>query len=162
MVANLNQFLAKMTDIIFKYGGTLDKFVGDEVIGLFGSPLYLPDHAERAASAALEMQTAHAQLVEELAAHGHELPPLGVGISSGEAITGEFGPPIRTDFTAMGRVVNLGARLCSAAGPGEIYVSEATYRLIQPISEVTTLEPLQLKGISQPAPVYRLQHMQRE
>ena len=145
-----------MTDIIFKYGGTLDKFVGDEVIGLFGSPLSMADHAERAAAAALEMQEVHQQMVVELAETDHELPPMGVGISSGEVITGEFGPPIRTDFTAMGPAVNLGARLCGAAGAGQIFISQATYDLIQSQSEINILQPLELKGISQPAPVYEL------
>ncbi len=156
LVNVLNQFLGKMTDIIFKYGGTLDKFVGDQVIGLFGSPLFLPDHAERAAAAALEMQAIHNDLTAELVRRGHELPPMGVGISSGEAITGEIGPPIRTDFTAIGRVMNLGARLCSAAGPEQIFISQVTYDLVKSRSQVRVLEPLLLKGISQPAPVYEL------
>lgn len=156
LVTVLNLFLGKMTDVIFKYGGTLDKFVGDQVIGLFGSPLFLPDHAERATAAALEMQAAHRELSAELAARGHNLPSMGVGVSSGEVIAGELGPSIRTDFTAVGRAMNLGARLCSAAGPGQIFISQATYDLVQLRSEVRALEPLHLKGISQPAPVYEL------
>ena len=156
LVAVLNLFLGKMTDVIFKHGGTLDKFVGDQVIGLFGSPLFLADHAERATAAALEMQAAHRELAAELTARGHELPLMGVGVSSGEVIAGELGPSIRTDFTAVGRAMNLGARLCSAAGPGQIFISQATYDLVQLRSEVRTLEPLHLKGISQPAPVYEL------
>ncbi len=156
LVHTLNLFLSRMTDVIFKHGGTLDKFVGDEVIGLFGSPLFLDDHAHRAAAAALEMQTVHATLVDELAAQGYELPPMGVGVSSGEVITGEFGPPIRTDFTAMGSAVNLGARLCSAAGPNQVYISEATYDLIKDKSQIQALQPLNLKGISQPANAYEL------
>jgi adenylate cyclase len=156
LVYTLNQFLSRMTDVIFGHGGTLDKFVGDEVIGLFGSPLYLGDHAHRAAAAALEMQAVHATLVKELAAQGYELPPLGIGVSSGEVTTGEFGPPIRTDFTAIGSAVNLGSRLCGAAGPNQIYISQATYNLIEAQSKVNVLQPLSLKGISQPAPVYEL------
>lgn len=156
LVLILNHFLGAMTKIIFKHGGTLDKFVGDEVIGLFGSPLHLEDHAERAAAAALEMQAVHQQLIADFDAQGRELPPLGVGIGSGEVITGEFGPPIRTDFTAMGNAVNLGARLCSAAGAGQIFISDATYTIIKQCSQVNILEPLDLKGISQPAPAYEL------
>jgi adenylate cyclase len=156
LVTLLNLFLGRMTDVIFMHSGTLDKFVGDQVIGLFGSPLFLPDHAERAARAALAMQAAHQELAVELAARGHQLPPLGIGISSGEVIAGELGPSIRTDFTAIGRAMNLGARLCSAAGPGQIFISQATYNLVQLRSRVRALEPLQLKGISQPAPVYEL------
>ncbi|MBZ0289471.1 MAG: GAF domain-containing protein, partial [Anaerolineae bacterium] len=84
LVATVNRFLGKMTEVIFKNGGTLDKFVGDEVIGLFGSPLYMDDHAQRAARAALEMQDAHRALQQQIAAEGKELPPMGIGVSSGE------------------------------------------------------------------------------
>jgi len=156
LVEVLNNFLGTMTNIIFKHGGTLDKFVGDEVIGLFGSPLFMEDHAVRAAHAALEMQIAQNVLREEWAAKNRELPPMGVGLSSGEVIAGEFGPPIRTAFTAMGRIVNLGSRLCGAAEAGQILISEATYQLIQPNCVANLLEPRILKGIRNPLPVYEL------
>lgn len=159
LVEVLNAFLGRMTDIIFKHGGTLDKFVGDEVIGLFGSPLFMEDHAVRAAHAALEMQSAQEALRQELAAKGRELPPMGVGLSSGEVIAGEFGPPIRTAFTAMGRIVNLGSRLCGAAEAGQIVMSQATYELLQPNCTVNLLEPRILKGIRNPLPVYELVSM---
>lgn len=156
LVSVLNQFLSRMTLTIFKHGGTLDKFVGDEVIGLFGSPLYMVDHAQRAAAAALEMQAAHHTLAAELAQKGYELPPMGIGVSSGEAIIGEIGSPNRTEFTAIGRVMNLSSRLCAAAGPGEIYISQETYNLIQSCSQTHPIAPLQLKGISHLVPVYQL------
>lgn len=156
LVSILNVFLGKMTDVIFKHGGTLDKFVGDEVIGLFGSPVQLPDHAERAARAALEMQEVHKQIQAEFSALGKELPPMGVGVSSGEVIAGEFGPPIRTDFTAMGRVMNLGARLCGAAKPGQVVISPATYHVLRDKVEVERGESITLKGIGQPLPLFQL------
>jgi adenylate cyclase len=159
LVESLNIFLGRMTDIIFKHGGTLDKFVGDEVIGLFGSPLFMEDHAVRAARAALEMQAAQDALRQELAAKGRELPPMGVGLSSGEVIAGEFGPPIRTAFTAMGRIVNLGSRLCGAAEAGQIVISQATYDLIQPNCAANLLDTPMLKGIRNPLPVYELVSM---
>jgi class 3 adenylate cyclase len=159
LVEVLNNFLGRMTEIIFKHGGTLDKFVGDEVIGLFGSPLFMEDHAARAAHAALEMQAAQDVLRGEWAAKGRELPPMGVGLSSGEVIAGEFGPPIRTAFTAMGRIVNLGSRLCGAAEAGQVLISQATYDLIQPNCVANRLEPRILKGIRNPLPVYELVSM---
>ncbi len=152
----LNTFLAEMTDVIFHHGGTLDKFVGDEVISLFGTPVHQADNAFRAASAALEMQAVHRKLQEQLKAEGKELPPLGIGISSGEVIAGEFGPPIRTDFTAIGRVMNLGARLCSAAGPSQIIISPTTYNMLDGQITVHTLEPITPKGIAKPVPIYEL------
>jgi adenylate cyclase len=156
LVTGLNAYLSKMTDVIFKYGGTLDKFVGDEVIGLFGSPIVMPDHALRAAQCALEMQKVHSALQAEMVGHGTELPAMGVGVSSGEVIAGEFGPPIRTDFTAMGRVMNLGARLCSAAKGGEVVISPATYHMLREKVEVEKGDSITLKGIGQPLPLFRL------
>ncbi len=147
LVQILNTFLSMMTDVIFKYGGTLDKFVGDEVIALFGTPVQMEDHAFNAARAALEMQSVHKMLIREHAAQGKELPPLGVGISSGEAIAGEFGPPIRTDFTAMGRIMNLGSRLCSAAEASQILISETTLKMLGDHVKFANHEPVNLKGL---------------
>lgn len=149
LVTTLNAFLGKMTDVIFKFNGTLDKFVGDEVIALFGSPVPMKDHALQAARCALEMQKAQAELRAELQAQGIELPPMGVGISSGEVIAGEFGTPIRTDFTAIGRVMNLGARLCSAAEAGQICISKATTEMIGDRGTVRLVEGKTLKGIGE-------------
>lgn len=156
LVVTLNSFLTRMTDVIFKYGGTLDKFVGDEVIGLFGTPLPMPDHAYRAAAAALEMQAIHLELQAEMTHLGRELPFMGIGVSSGEAIAGEFGHPVRSEFTAQGRVMNLGSRLCSAAKGGQVIISHTTYQMAGNLVKVNTLEPLPLKGISNPAPIYEL------
>ncbi len=156
LVASLNAFLGQMTEVIFKYGGTLDKFVGDEVIGLFGTPLPMEDHAPRAAQAALEMQRIHTELQETFRKQGRELPSMGIGVSSGEAIAGEFGHPIRTEFTALGRIINLGSRLCSAAKGGQILISQATYHLIEPDASVNQLEPVILKGITHQTPIYEL------
>jgi adenylate cyclase len=156
LVSLLNAFLGMMTDVIFKHGGTLDKFVGDEVIALFGSPIHMEQHAYHAAKSALEMQIVHEKMRGELARQGRELPPMGIGISSGEVIAGEFGPPIRTDFTAMGRVMNLGARLCSSAQGGKVIISEQTHRLIETQSKCLPLEPITPKGIANPVNIFEL------
>ncbi len=156
LVSALNLFLSKMTEVIFKHGGTLDKFVGDQVLGLFGTPLALPDHAHRAARAALEMQAVHAELQRELRAADRHLPAMGVAICSGEVIAGEFGPPIRTDFTAIGKVMNLCARLCNAAAPGQILISQPTRDLLTSHSDVRPHETLALKGIKNPPQVFEL------
>jgi adenylate cyclase len=147
LVGSLNKFLARMTDVIFEYGGTLDKFVGDEIIALFGSPVVMDDHAMVAAQCALKMQSAHQELCQSLLAEGIKLPQMGLSVSSGEAIAGEFGPPIRTDFTAMGRLMNLASRLCSIAGPGQIYISKTTATRLGDRCENRPLEPTTLKGI---------------
>lgn len=152
----LNAFLGMMTDVIFKHGGTLDKFVGDEVIALFGTPILMEDHALNASRAAIEMQIVHEKMRAELQAQGRELPQMGVGVNTGEVIAGEFGPPMRTDFTAMGRVMNLGSRLCSAAIGNQIIISESTYADIKDKGRVRELEPQVLKGIQRKVKTYEL------
>ncbi len=157
LVSSLNLFLSKMTEVIFKHSGTLDKFVGDQVIGLFGTPLQLADHARHAAHAALEMQAVHAELQKELHdTTGRQVPPMGIAICSGEVIAGEIGPSIRTDFTAVGRVMNLCARLCSAAHAGQILISAPTRELLEPQCVVHLHETLMLKGIKNPPQVFEL------
>jgi adenylate cyclase len=151
----LNQYLGKMADVIFEYGGTLDKFVGDEVIGLFGAPLSIEDHAICCAKAAYKMQQVMAQLRQRLQAEGYDIPQMGVGISTGDAICGEFGTAQRTDYTAIGRMMNLGSRLCSAAKGGEIMICQGTYEAIGSIAEVEMVEDVHLKGIGK-ATAYRL------
>jgi adenylate cyclase len=156
LVDTLNQFLGAMTEIIFKYGGTLDKFVGDMVIGLFGTPLPMKDHALKAAQAALEMQQVHQKLQAALSQSGQRLPDMGISLSSGEAIAGEFGHPIRTEFTAMGRVMNLGSRLCGVAAAGQIVISETTCELLTDQATTSPLPPVQLKGIRDHGTFYEL------
>lgn len=156
LIISLNTFLGMMTDVIFKYGGTLDKFVGDEVIALFGSPAPMTDHALKATQAAIEMQVIYQKMRSEFEEQGKELPAMGVGISTGEVIAGEFGPPIRTDYTAMGRVMNLGSRLCSAAVGEQIIISENTYLDIKNYARVRELEPQPLKGIQRVVKTYEL------
>ena len=158
LVNAINIFLGTMTDVIFEHGGTLDKFVGDEVIAMFGMPLAMEDHAYRAVTAAHAMQQAHQQIREELAAQGLELPHMGIGISSGEVIAGEIGPPIRTDFTAFGIPVNLGSRLCNSAPGDQIYISQATYDMVKNQVEVQPVDPVNLKGLGE-VPIYRLLHI---
>ncbi len=155
LVQTLNIFLGRMTDMLFEYGGTLDKFVGDEVIALFGAPVHMDDHAFLAARAALAMQKAHQRVMVELADQGIELPPMGIGISTGEVIAGELGSPVRSDFTAIGRAMNLGSRLCGVAGPGEICISANTYEQIRNQIEAEPGNEVKLKGIGA-VPYYRL------
>lgn len=147
LVSRLNRFLGGMTDVIFRYGGTLDKFVGDEVIALFGTPVEMADHALVAVRCAMEMQAIHKQLIVEAEEIGSELPEMGIGVSTGEVIAGEMGPPVRTDFTAMGRVMNLGARLCSAAPGGDVFISKQTYDAIASNVEAESLAEVNLKGL---------------
>jgi adenylate cyclase len=160
LVNSLNEYLGAMTEIIFKHGGTLDKFVGDMVIGLFGTPIPMRDHALKASLAAIEMQRTHQQLQARLKSQGSELPSMGIGISSGEVIAGEFGHPIRTEFTALGRVMNLGARISDIAAPEQIIISSNTYQLIRDRVEAQSLPTMELKGFSDYGTLYELKSIQ--
>jgi class 3 adenylate cyclase len=93
------------------------------------------------------MQARMTDLQREMRAEGYDLPLMGVGVSTGDAVCGEFGTAQRTDYTAMGRMMNLGARLCSAAGGGEVVISEQTYRQIEGDAQVVRLHDVSLKGI---------------
>jgi adenylate cyclase len=155
-VSTLNTFLGQMTDVILEQGGTLDKFVGDQVIGLFGTPVQQDDHAYRAAAAALKMQAVHTELQARLQEQGHELPDMGIGVSSGEAIAGEIGHRIRSEFTALGRSVNLGSRLCSAAEARQVLISDNTYQMVENLASVNDLGEQTFKGITTPGRVYEL------
>jgi adenylate cyclase len=147
LVSALNAFLGAMTDVIFAFGGTLDKFMGDQVIALFGTPAPMPDHALVAVRTALAMQEAHQQVCAMLAEKGIELPAMGIGVSTGEVIAGEMGSATRTDFTALGKAVNLCARLCDNAPGGGTIISQATYELVRPYITVKDEIAMSLKGI---------------
>jgi adenylate cyclase len=158
LVSALSIYLEHMTDTAFKFGGTLDKFVGDEVIVLFGVPMAVENHAYKTVITAMEMQAVHGRIQRELAEKGVRLPSMGIGIGSGEAIAGEIGPPNRTDYTALGRPMNMASRLCSVAPGGEIYISQETYDLLGNQVEVEIVEPTALKGLGS-VPIYRLIHV---
>jgi len=161
MVETLNEHLGAMTDIVLAQQGTLDKFVGDEVVALFGAPLPMADHALRAVRTALEMQAAHQTLLGKLAAEGREAVPIGIGINSGEMVVGNIGCEKRVDYTAIGDAMNLGARLCGLAKPHQILISERTHQLIKDAVEVNRLEPVRVKGRVQPEQIYEVLAMKK-
>ncbi len=126
----IDRFLGVMTKIIIDADATVDKFVGDEVMALFGAPIRVPDHVTKALNVALAMQEAHKLVMEEWRGSGLENPPgLGVGINTGEMIVGNIGSPLRMDYTALGHEVNLAARLCSQAKAGEILIGPYSFSL---------------------------------
>jgi adenylate cyclase len=140
VIAMLNDLLERQTRIILEHRGGIDKFVGDEVMATFEGE----DGLDRALRAALDIQA------EPLT---HAAVSIGIGIHAGEVIQGDIGSRDRKDFTIIGSTVNLAARLCSAAGPGQILVTESVWNTLAGDFEAEALPPLQLKGISEPVPV---------
>jgi class 3 adenylate cyclase len=144
--AVLNDHLSALTDLVLAFEGTLDKYIGDCIMCFFNAPESQPDHALRAVRLALEMQRAHRQVMarwsDRLA-----LPPIGIGISTGETMMGNFGSLRRLEYTAIGRDVNLAARLCAAAAGDQTLISAATYALVQDSVAADRHPLLRLKGI---------------
>jgi class 3 adenylate cyclase len=144
--AVLNDHLSTLTDRVLAYEGTLDKYIGDCIMCFFNAPEDQPDHAERAVRLALALQRAHREVMARWAGQ-LPLPPIGIGISTGETMMGNFGSVRRLEYTAIGRDVNLAARLCAAAEGDQTLISADTYALVAPLVVAEALPPLKLKGI---------------
>ncbi len=156
LVDFINDYLGRMTDIVLAHEGTLDKFVGDEVMALFSAPFPQPDHALRAVRVGLEMQATHQTVMESWQERGLSAPPIGIGIATGELIVGEMGCSQRTDYTVIGKAANLGSRICSAAKGGQVLVSQATYALLEGKVKAAPVTGLRLKGVGQDVTAYHV------
>ena len=158
VVRTLNEHLNMMVSIIFKHGGTLDKFVGDCVMAFWGAPLPQPNHAELAARAALEMIEGLEKLNQKWQSEGRPILKIGVGINTGEMLFGNIGSEQRMDFTVIGDSVNLGSRLESATKElhASIVISDATYQWIRDRAEVRPLGEISVKGKEHKIVVYEL------
>jgi adenylate cyclase len=157
LVEFVNEYLGAMAQVILESGATLDKFVGDQVMALFGAPFPMEDHALRAVRVAVEMQRVYRKIVERWNARGLMARSMGIGIATGELTVGEFGSAQRSDYTVIGHAANLGAHLCGAARGEEILLSAATYELTRDAIRAAPLEGLHLKGIREDLKVYRLE-----
>lgn len=146
MVDELNEHFTAMTDIIFKHNGTLDKYIGDEIMAVFGAPLSEPDDAYRAVSAALAIQARNTELNEQRAASGRPIFHLGIGINTGEAIAGYVGSPMRMEFTVVGDTVNTARRLCDLALRGQVIVGGSTYELVRDKVQARSIGNVKLEG----------------
>ena len=153
----LNEYLAEMTKIAEKYGATIDKFVGDAVICFFGAPTATDDRdqAQRAVRMALEMNERVAELDVSWRKCGANRPlRLRIGVNTGVANVGSFGSHRRMNYTAIGRQVNLAARLEAICEPGNVLISHTTYELISDKIPCVPKGEIHVKGIHQPVKVY--------
>jgi adenylate cyclase len=159
VVTQLNEYLGAMTNIVFEYDGTLDKFVGDAVMAFWGAPLDQPDHAERACKCALGMIGKLQELQKKWESEGRYVIDIGVGINTGDMIVGNMGAEgKKMDFTVIGDNVNLGARLESLTRKynNHIIISEFTYGRVKDIVKVNELGSVTVKGKEQPVVIYDL------
>src|SRR5882762_1338781 len=148
----MNACFQSLVPIVQKYEGTIDKFIGDEIMALFGAPIAHEDDPERALRAALEMMDAITAVNRQ---HGTELG-IHIGINSGPVIAGQIGSENRRDYSVMGDAVNLAARLEDASSRGEIFVGPSTYQQTTHLFEFEEIPPLTLKGKEAPVQVHRL------
>lgn len=153
VVGLLNRYFSVMTDIIFAHGGTLDKYIGDGLMAIFGAPTATPEDALNAVKAAVTMQKRLTTLNVELRTEGYGQIAVGIGLHTGEATIGYIGSDKRSEYTAIGDTVNLAARLESNAAGGQILISEATAAASGNLIPVTQREPLTVKNRIQPVNV---------
>ena len=153
--AVLREYHAVMGALVTQYEGTLDRFAGDGILLFFNDPLPIPDGAKRAAKMAVEMQERFAPLRARWLKLGYELD-LGIGIAQGFATLGAFGFEGRWDYSAIGGVVNLAARLCGEAQPGQILVDRRARAALDEDWELEPVGPLTLKGFVQPVTAFLL------
>ena len=126
----LNDYLTRVTDSVIKHGGHVNKFVGDEAMAVFGAPVANPDHAQAAVRAALEIQDEISELNRQKKMNGMKIG-IGVGINSGEMLSGNLGSQKRMEYTVIGDNVNIASRLTKAAKAGEILISKKTFDAIE-------------------------------
>ncbi|HYU40625.1 MAG TPA: adenylate/guanylate cyclase domain-containing protein [Vicinamibacteria bacterium] len=151
----LNDYFSRMTDIIFKYEGTLDKYIGDAIMAVFGAPLDMPDHCVRAIKAALEMR----DQLEAFNSDRKEGPTIRIriGINSGKAVAGELGGINKKEYTVLGDTVNTASRLeSSVAKPMQVVVGENTYHAAKAHFDFKSLGPATLKGKERTVEVYEV------
>ena len=161
IVADLNEYFTLMVDVVVKYEGTLDKFIGDAVMAVWGAPVPFEDKELRGIKAALEMQSVLGQYNKQRIDRNLSPLTMGIGLNSGVVVSGNLGSDKRTDYTVIGEEVNLASRLCSKAAPGQVLISEGMYRKLKGLVEVRPLEPISLKGFTDPMKVYEVTALTR-
>ena len=153
VVELLNRHMTALTEVVYRHGGVVDKFVGDLIMAVFGAPRGAPDDAERAARCALDMVRERERL------NRIDAVPIqiGVGVAYGDMVAGCMGSERRLNYTVLGDRVNLAARLCSAAPAGAVYVDGQVRERLGRGWAVSALEPLKVKGFDEPVSAYRLE-----
>gem|GEM_PF-3091383 len=155
VVTLLNEYFELMVDIVFKYSGTLDKFIGDALMAIWGVPLPTENDPLNAVKAALDMQTEVAHFNLRRRERGEEPIAVGIGINSGALLAGNIGSSKRMEYTVIGDTVNVASRICGVAR-AEILISHDTYKEICPHVKAEELPTIKLKGKSEEVAIYRI------
>jgi adenylate cyclase len=159
VVEILNEYFTRVTDVIFDNGGTLDKYIGDAVMAVFGAPISKGNDAAAAVNSAMQIQRLLIELNRDAAAREWPELRVGIGINTGNAIAGNIGSPRRLDYTVVGDAVNTAQRLMANAVGGQILISESTAKKLGKTGKSIDLErlpELKVKGRSEAVPVFRV------
>ncbi len=158
VIDGLNQHFALMTDVVFRHGGTLDKYIGDGILAFFGDPIPFEDHAERAVVTALEMRQRLRGLRTRWSLEREGGLNVGIGVSTGYVTVGNIGSDTRTEYTVIGNHVKLASHLAQTAGPDQILVSERTLAdsAIRERVDATTLDPIEVEGFRHPVKIFEV------
>jgi adenylate cyclase len=152
----LTAYFTEMVDIVFEHGGTLDKFIGDAILAVWGAPLSAPDDADRALAAACAMQRQLEVLNTRWQAAGRPTLAIGIGLNHGEVFAGYIGSERRLEYSVLGDTVNVASRLCGEADAGEILVTESVLGALLAAVPMERLADVELKGKQRKVAVYRL------
>jgi len=156
LVEMLNQYFELMVDTVFKYEGTLDKFMGDGIMALWGTPVLHPDDAVRSVQCALEMGEVLGKYNRQRLEREQTPLAVGIGIHSGPLVAGYIGSSKALSYTVVGDVANTSARLCSVALAGQILVSETSAEKLGGKFEVEELAPARVKGKEKPLRIFNV------
>ncbi len=156
MAQLLTDYFTEMVECVFRNEGTLDKFIGDAVMAQWGAPIGTPEDPDKAMIAAIEMMAELDKLNVMWKQQGRPELQIGIGLNHGDCFAGNIGSERRLEYTVIGDTVNTASRLCSVAGPGEILISEEMRKSLKTVPALAVMPPMELKGKSQPVPVYRV------
>ncbi len=156
VVGLLNRYFTAMSEIIFRHGGTLDKYIGDGLMAIFGAPTASAQDADNALQTAIDIQRSVESLNKEFKAEGYSPIEVGVGLHTGVATVGYIGSEKRSEYTAIGDTVNIASRLESNAQGGQILISEATAKAAEKSFSILPQKPLQVKNRVEPISLFEL------
>jgi class 3 adenylate cyclase len=156
VVALLNDYFPSMVEVVFRHGGTLEKYIGDALLAVWGAPVPMPDHAERATRAALEMHEVLRGLNARWAAQGKRQLAIHIGLNSGRVAAGNIGTAGYIQYACIGDTTNVASRVCGVAESGEVVISQTTRAGLGERVAVAALAPVQVKGKAEALQLYRV------
>ncbi len=161
LIEILNHYFSCMCEVIYRHGGTIDKFMGDSIMALFGSPNARPDDLERAIACAVEMQQSMLEINALNTEKGHPRLFMGIGINTGQVIAGNLGSELHNEYTVIGDAVNLASRIEAFSLRGQVLLSEQAHDLAAAFIECGPANHVLMKGKQLPVRLYELYSTER-